>query len=239
MKLLFTITFAFSISILTLAQTSSPYTTHESIGLSPTAFSLQKGEKRITNTDILATNFTSGISDKLSISGGIALIGGGLVRLKYTHQLFDYVRIGISPALGRGFDEDSYVQARSDITGILTIGQPGYFLNFTYSKGFNFETRTGSFEIMGVGLIDAHTYISLGGNIKISNVFSLSTENFIEQHYSPTTAYSIMLRYNLKHNRQIKAGVYHITERHPDQGGYIIDYTTILPAISFSLFWGR
>lgn len=227
------------INICTEAQSFENYSRHESIGLSPTAFSLQKGEKRITNTAILVTNYTTGINDKLSISGGIALTGAGLVRLKYTHQLFDYVRIGISPALGRTLEEESYVQMRSDITGILTIGQPEYFLNFTYSRGFNFETRTRSFEIIGVGLVDAYNYISLGGNIKISNVFSLSTENFLEQKYSPTTAYSIMLRYNLKHNRQIKAGVYRITERHSDQGGNIIDYTTIWPAISFSVFWGR
>ena len=137
MKLLFTITFVFSISILTLAQTSSPYTTHESIGLSPTAFSLQKGEKRITNTWGVLNNFTHGITDKFSYSVALTLrfdSVNGLIRAKYTHDLSEYLRVGFSPSL---IYSDS--EFGSDVTGIVTLGSQKSYINFSYSRFYSQE----------------------------------------------------------------------------------------------------
>jgi len=218
---------------------NAQHSLHESIGYGPTAFSPHKSEKRITNTNVVLTNFTHGITNNISYSVGGAYISDyipqTLLRLKFTHQFTDHIRLGISPVAGYIFDnyEGGFYP---DLDAILTIGKPSYFLNFSYTKSFNSKVSGYSDDI------------SLGSSIRLSKKVWLFGEYNLAwyedlERKSEYRSYSMMLRLAIKNNQHIQLGFYKLSE---DQtalqeinSGIYVENIPPIPVLSYSLFWGK
>lgn len=232
---------------------NAQYSFHESIGLFPTAFNLKKGESRYTNTDLVLNGFAHGISDKLSLNTGIAIYSledidlQGMARLKYTFRVSENVRLGIAPQINYSHFSysDSYERIfNPQLTGILTIGKPDKFLNFSYSTGIDFTKETDRFQPDENEIEKGYNYLSIGGNIKISKSFALFTEHVFEFEGSYLgyfyNAHSLMARFLFKKRHQIKFGAVQFAEYYTDRGGdkrYDLAFFPI-PLIAYSFHWG-
>lgn len=242
----------FCILLLSFKSATAQYSLHESFDLSPTAFNLQKGENRLTNTMLIGTGFTHGISTKLSFNVGILGLPKnirGKASMKYTQTLHKNVSVGISPTLlysesQYSFRGDTY---SAGLTGILTIGKPDLFINFNYSKGFSVEKHKGHRDSEHLEITDTYTHYSVGGAFKISKNISLFIENIFllndNERWDMDAFHSIKGRWSFKPNQQIQVGFTCIIEFYEDSWNekYYKDadaFCLPLPVISYSYYWG-
>lgn len=239
MKHIFTIFFLISFATYSDAQ----YSFHESIGFTPTAFNLQKGEKRFTNTDLVINAYTEGLSNNVSFNAGLLGIKkGAIIRFKYTQKLNENVRFALSPNLI--FDDDNYRgYFHPGLTGILTIGKPDLFINFSYTRAYDLENVTNNIESKKVKITEGYDQYSFGASAKISKAVSLVSEHlFIVNEYSSSSeidmAHSLMARMTFKKQHQIQVGVYLFLEIYRAKTKKLVDSASPLPAISYSYYWG-
>lgn len=209
-------------SIKRIEKTKSENSTNESMGFTPTAFNLKKGEKRYRNVLLYYNDYSQGLSDNLSFTLGLMLpvdiLFGDLfftpaIRIKYTHSITNNLHIGLAPTFIYDPYEGSLI---SMAAGSLTYGQPNKFLNF----GYNF-TYQGNFG-------DLYNVISIGGGIALNDGFAIGTDNsivFTDGNITPTL--SFMGKYRIGKNHQIHLGVYTIVE----------SYSDIIPIIGYTKYW--
>jgi len=214
------------------------YSNHESTGFGPTAFNLKKGENRITSTLLVFNSYTRGIGSNLSFNVGGA-VGGGITRLKYTQTIFDYLHIGVSPFLWFDFgDNDGYFHP--GLSGMVTVGNQDYFLNFSYSKSFDLEnTLERSTGNKTLNITDSQTYYSISASLRLGKKTTLINEYFIELDTNPNSYTSYQVRIALKSNHVIQCGFVFAAEEYYDE--YDTEPSTsflLLPAVSYSYFWG-
>lgn len=241
MKYFFIGFFLISISINSHAQ----YSFHESIGWTPTAFNLQNGESRYTNTDLILNAFAHGISDNLSINAGAAIYSGSefyaMTRLKYTYRFSQHVRLAIAPQIN--YSNSPYIKLiNPQLTGILTIGKPKKFINFSYSAGIDFTIDTHNRDDSEVE--QDYNYLSIGGSLNLSRTGAIFTEHIIGFEGSDLgylyNAHSFMARTSFKEKHQLKFGFVLFAEYYTDRDGVKrYDFESFpLPVIAYSYHWG-
>lgn len=238
MRLPTSLCFFFFLVIMFQIPCDAQYSRHESIGLSPTAFNLQKGEKRITNTMLLYNSYTQGISNNLSISLGVSPLipyWQGTVRMKYSQPISKNIRVGISPIFSYANWQNN--KFNPQLAGSITIGSPNSFVNLSYSKVIDIGRTATPQETATIELTGIYNYFSVGGSLRITDTFSvLSENNFVVDSdvFSSIVSYhSMMVRWRIKPNQTLQFGAYQILEL-----GSIILPAIPVPAISYSLYWG-
>lgn len=227
MRLFATYCFLFFISI----NTSAQYSLHENVGFYPTAFSLQEGEKKYNNTIGVFNSYKQGITNNLSVNVGAMFFGsennGAILRVKYTHSLTEWAHIGISPNIYYQ-NEREEKHYRAGLIGILTLGKPGKFLNFAYSKGFkgkHLKSSRRDYE----STTKPSNIFTVGGSTKVSKNFTLLTENVYIVEYSQLIT-SLSLRWEFKKNQSLQLGTYVFDVN--------LDGFFPIPTLSYSLHWG-
>lgn len=229
MKQIFTCFLLLFTSNWVLSQSSFKYNLHESIGITPTAFSLQKGENRLTNTDLVAINYTRGVTDNASFNVGFVANQTAFMRVKYTHELLDFLRVGVSPAVVI-YDHSEYSPLHPMVTGTVTLGSSQTFLNLAYSKSLKKSDLRDSYSI-GICLHEGKK--------------TLYTEHIFEFPDSPTgnyyTVHSLIYRVGIKQNHSMQFGFFiwnnyyysHQDKQRSNSNGLP------LPIISYSYHWGK
>lgn len=213
------------------------YSRHESVGFSPTAFNLKKGENRFSSTMILFNSYDRGLTDNLSMSFNLTGLVGGSTSLKYTHSLNDFIHIGLTPIIGFDLDDnDGYIHPR--LAATLTIGTSDVMVNFVYGKGVDIEqVKSYPGPVKNIEFTNSNYFYAVSSSFRISEKFTMSLDHFFERDRNLYGVLTYMLRYELKDKHLIQGGFGLFTESYEEFG---TPRTSILPIplLSYSYFWG-
>lgn len=173
---------------------------NQRIFVTPTAYSLKKGECEYRNIDVVYNSFHKGLSDNLSIGGGVVptlILNGAFIDAKSSISLQKNIRLGVGVALIGGLGGDLGFRPESfgfiSGFGVLTIGNKKRFLNFMggriVGRGFSEDEK-------------GYTY-SVGGSLKLrrSKFFAELTQ---------TSLYQKNLNFFSGFNINIKALIYEV-----------------------------
>ncbi|PHN05833.1 hypothetical protein [Flavilitoribacter nigricans] len=108
----------------------SDYYWQENLSYSMTAFPYPRGGGEYRNISILYNIVDAGLSDHLSIGGGIVIPFLFIVRSKLSYQLSEkfYMGVGLNNLIGFTHETDSFI---SHLFGILTFGSTQQYINIT------------------------------------------------------------------------------------------------------------
>lgn len=128
----------------------------ERLLVSPTAFSLKKGENEYRNIMLFYNSYHRGITDKIMIGGGVLplfITYQGWIDGKYSVEVSKNLHLGISGVLGGGpskpidneyGEEDWSSHWFAGATGALTIGPRDKFINISLTR-FSYDNFTNGF----------------------------------------------------------------------------------------------
>ncbi len=214
----------------------------DALTLSATAFSLPKGRGSYQNTWLFTNSFMYGVNDNVTIGGSLSgLIPS--VQAKIAGKVGKNTLLGLSAFGfvvplpigtnngGRNNPNNSnfYFPTGGGVNGILTVGTPKMFANFTAG-------------IIGTDLVPTNTgvdgFFSFGGGIQLSRGFALTSDNF----YLPTAiGYSAFTSGNLNDRGLFvpNLGARWINEKTQWDLSFTVLYFVPIPLLSFKTFFGR
>ncbi|MBI1225390.1 MAG: hypothetical protein GC192_09160 [Bacteroidetes bacterium] len=167
---------------------------NQRIFVSPTAYNLKKGECEYRNIDVVYNAFHTGLTDNISIGGGIVptvILNSAFVDAKSTIPLNKNIRLGVGVAFigGLGGDVGFKPESFGFISGfgILTVGNQKHFLNFMGGRiiGRGFSENENGF-----------TY-SIGGSVKLrrSKLFAeLAHTNLYQENLNLFSGFDLKIR---------------------------------------------
>jgi len=142
----------------------------ENVLASPTAFNFQKGTGEYRNLEILVNIVDVGLSDHISVGGGMMIPFIFIVRAKATIDYNEIIHLGAGVNNFIPISEELAGSPFTHFYGVLTVGKPKAYLNTTLGYGFTWGGS--SFDFPGnretVPLV-----ATFGGSITIAERFRL------------------------------------------------------------------
>jgi len=203
--------------------------------LTASAFTLRSRDIRLSNTDILFTKGSYGLTNNTTASLNVSFLGTTAGAIKHKIDLTDDLKLGISASLGSlaTISEDSLIYFGGGQT-MLTSGD--HQNNITFGIGYYYVIST--FELLRNDdqLPFYNLYIGLQKQIGKRTYFMGEVIYFPE--YNVITG-SAGIKVIIKNNMSICGGLMPISNEYQYVGNRKIRQSTVIPLLSFRMLLDR
>ena len=204
--------------------------------LSASCFTLKKRDIRISNTDLVFSKVSYGLTDNTTASMSISLIGGLVASIKQQIHIADETRLGFSASFGQiaALPTDSTVLFAGG-QAMITLGN--HQDNITFGLGFYYAKS--SFELIGNETNFLLNNIYLAGQKRLGRRVYFIAEGIYFNSYNILSG-TMGVKITIKETMTIGAGVMSLAWIDPiTRNVFYAPAGSLLPLLSFRMLLDR